>query len=175
MRIIAGSARGTRLAPVPQSVRPTSDRVRESLFNALGQFFSGEVLDLYAGTGALGMEALSRGAGHAVFVEKDRRALAAIRENLRRTRLADRGEVLAGDVGRVLDRMLTERRQFNLIFADPPYRIATAEVEGVLSRLGLLLAPGGLVVIESGGPPAGGTILGEGGTPRYGGPDVTII
>ena len=175
MRIIAGSARGTRLAPVPQSVRPTSDRVRESLFNALGQFFSGEVLDLYAGTGALGMEALSRGAGHAVFVEKDRRALAAIRENLRRTRLADRGEVLAGDVGRVLDRMLTDRRQFSLIFADPPYRIATAELEGVLSRLGLLLAPGGLVVIESGGPPAGGTILEKGATRRYGGTYVTIL
>ena len=175
MRIIAGSARGTRLAPVPQSVRPTSDRVRESLFNALGQFFSGSVLDLYAGTGALGMEALSRGAGHAVFVEKDRRALAAIRENLRRTRLADRAEVLAGDVGRVLDRMLTDRRQFNLIFADPPYRIATAEVEGVLSRLGLLLAPGGLVVIESGGPPAGGTILEKGATRRYGGTYVTIL
>jgi pantetheine-phosphate adenylyltransferase len=175
LRIIAGSARGTRLAPVPQSVRPTSDRVRESLFNALGQFFSGEVLDLYAGTGALGMEALSRGAGHAVFVEKDRRALAAIRENLRRTRLADRGEVLAGDVGRVLDRMLTDRRQFSLIFADPPYRIATAEVEGVLSRLGLLLAPGGLVVIESGGPPAGGTILEKGATRRYGGTYVTIL
>ena len=175
MRIIAGSARGTRLAPVPQSVRPTSDRVRESLFNALGQFFSGEVLDLYAGTGALGMEALSRGAGHAVFVEKDRRALAAIRENLRRTRLADRAEVVRGDVGRVLDRMLTDRRQFSLIFADPPYRIATAEVEGVLSRLGLLLAPGGLVVIESGGPPAGGTILEKGATRRYGGTYVTIL
>src|SRR3712207_8409759 len=102
------------------------------------------------------MEALSRGAGHAVFVEKDRRALAAIRENLRRTRLADRGEVLAGDVGRGLDRMLTDRRQFSLIFADPPYRIATAEVEGVLSRLGLLLAPGGLVGGEGGGAPAHG-------------------
>jgi pantetheine-phosphate adenylyltransferase/16S rRNA (guanine(966)-N(2))-methyltransferase RsmD len=175
LRIIAGTARGTRLAPVPENVRPTSDRVRESVFNALGQYFSGDVLDLYAGTGALGIEALSRGAGHAVFVEKDRRALAAIRENLRRTRLADRSEVVPGDVGRVLERMLTDRRQFSLIFADPPYRIATAEVEGLLSRLGPLLAPGGRVVIESGGPPAGGTILEKGATRRYGGTYVTIL
>ena len=69
MRVIAGTARGTRLAPVPKNVRPTSDRVRESVFNALGQFFSGNVLDLYAGTGALGIEALSRGSERAVFVE----------------------------------------------------------------------------------------------------------
>jgi pantetheine-phosphate adenylyltransferase/16S rRNA (guanine(966)-N(2))-methyltransferase RsmD len=175
LRIIAGTARGTRLAPVPESVRPTSDRVRESVFSALGQFFSGDVLDLYAGTGALGLESLSRGAGHAVFVEKDRRALAAIRENLRRTRLADQGEVVPGDVGRAVDRMLTGQRQFSLIFADPPYRIATAELEGLLSRLGPLLAPGGRVVIESGGPPAGGTILEKGATRRYGGTYVTIL
>jgi 16S rRNA (guanine966-N2)-methyltransferase len=153
LRIIAGTARGTRLAPVPTRVRPTSDFVRESVFNALGQFFSGEVLDLYAGTGALGIEALSRGCEGAVFVEKDRRALAAIRENLRRARVADRAEVFAGDVGRVLDRMLTDGRQFNLIFADPPYRIAATEVGGVLSRLGALLASGGRVVIESGEAP----------------------
>ena len=87
MRVIAGTARGTRLAPVPRGVRPTSDRVRESVFNALGQFFEGDVLDLYAGTGSLGIEALSRGCDRAAFVEKDRRALATIRENLRRTRL----------------------------------------------------------------------------------------
>ena len=85
------AARGVRLAPVPKGVRPTSDRVRESLFNSLGQFFDGgAVLDLYAGTGALGIEALSRGFERAVFVERDRRARAVIRENLRRTRFAER-------------------------------------------------------------------------------------
>ena len=69
MRIIAGTARGTRLAPVPRGVRPTSDRVRESVFNTLGQFFEGDcVLDLYAGTGSLGIEALSRGCDRAVFI-----------------------------------------------------------------------------------------------------------
>jgi pantetheine-phosphate adenylyltransferase/16S rRNA (guanine(966)-N(2))-methyltransferase RsmD len=175
VRIIAGTARGTRLAPVPRGVRPTSDRVRESVFNALGQFFEGDVLDLYAGTGSLGIEALSRGCDRAAFVEKDRRALATIRENLRRTRLQDRAEVVAGDVGRVLDRMLTDGRQFNLIFADPPYRIAATEVGGVLSRLGALLAPGGRVVLESGEAPAAGTQGEKGVTRRYGGTYVTIL
>ncbi|MDF2702112.1 MAG: hypothetical protein K0S10_1056, partial [Rubrobacteraceae bacterium] len=175
MRVIAGTARGTRLAPVPRGVRPTSDRVRESVFNALGQFFEGDVLDLYAGTGSLGIEALSRGCDRAAFVEKDRRALATIRENLRRTRLQDRAEVVAGDVGRVLDRMLTDGRQFNLIFADPPYRIAATEVGGVLSRLGALLAPGGRVVLESGEAPAAGTQGEKGVTRRYGGTYVTIL
>ncbi len=176
MRIIAGTARGTRLAAVPKGVRPTSDRVRESVFNSLGQFFDGEVLDLYAGTGALGIEALSRGAERAVFVERDRRALAAIRENLRRTRLPDRAEVVAGDVRRALDRMLTDGRVFNLIFADPPYRIAKTEVGGLVSRLRALLAPGGRVVIESGEAPQQGTKEGKKGvTRRYGGTFVTIL
>jgi pantetheine-phosphate adenylyltransferase/16S rRNA (guanine(966)-N(2))-methyltransferase RsmD len=175
VRVIAGTARGTRLAPVPRGVRPTSDRVRESVFNALGQFFEGDVLDLYAGTGSLGIEALSRGCDRAAFVEVDRRALATIRENLRRTRLQDRAEVVAGDVGRVLDRMLTDGRQFNLIFADPPYRIAATEVGGVLSRLGALLAPGARVVLESGEAPAAGTQGEKGVTRRYGGTYVTIL
>jgi pantetheine-phosphate adenylyltransferase/16S rRNA (guanine(966)-N(2))-methyltransferase RsmD len=175
VRVIAGTARGTRLAPVPRGVRPTSDRVRESVFNALGQFFEGDVLDLYAGTGSLGIEALSRGCDRAAFVEKDRRALATIRENLRRTRLQDRAEVVAGDVGRVLDRMLTDGRQFNLIFADPPYRIAATEVGGVLSRLGALLAPGARVVLESGEAPAAGTQGEKGVTRRYGGTYVAIL
>ncbi len=175
MRIIAGTARGTRLAAVPRGVRPTSDRVRESVFNSLGQFFDGEVLDLYAGTGSLGIEALSRGAELAVFVEKDRRALAAIRENLRRTRFSDRAEVIAGDVGTVLDRMLTDGRQFNLIFADPPYRIAATEVGGMLSRLGAILAPCGRIVIESGEALAEGMVGKKGATRRYGGTYVTVL
>ena len=175
MRVIAGTARGTRLAPVPRGVRPTSDRVRESVFNSLGQFFEGDVLDLYAGTGALGIEALSRGSEWGVFVEKDRRALGTIRENLRRAKVADRAEVVAGDVGRVLDRMLTHGRQFNLIFADPPYRIAATEVGGLISRLGALLTPEGRVVIESGEAPAAGMNAKKGVTRRYGGTYVTIL
>jgi pantetheine-phosphate adenylyltransferase/16S rRNA (guanine(966)-N(2))-methyltransferase RsmD len=176
MRIIAGTARGVRLAPVPRGVRPTSDRVRESVFNALGQFFDGgRVMDLYAGTGALGIEALSRGCELAVFVERDGRALAAIRENLRRTGFEGRAEVIRGDVGWRLDQMLAERHLFNLIFADPPYRIAATEVGGLVSRLGALLAPGGRVVIEGGEAPAGAAGGKKGVTRRYGGTFVTIL
>jgi pantetheine-phosphate adenylyltransferase/16S rRNA (guanine(966)-N(2))-methyltransferase RsmD len=176
VRIVAGSARGLRLAPVPPGVRPTADRVRESLFNSLGQFFDGgEVLDLYAGTGALGIEALSRGCERAVFVERDRRAVGAIEENLRRTRLSDRATVVRGDVGREVERMVAGGRRFRLIFADPPYRIAAQQVREVLPRLGAMLAPGGRVVVES------GDVLGEdakdekGTARRFGGTVLTIF
>jgi pantetheine-phosphate adenylyltransferase/16S rRNA (guanine(966)-N(2))-methyltransferase RsmD len=176
MRIIAGLARGTRLAPVPKNVRPTSDRVRESLFNSLGQFFDGgRVLDLYAGTGALGIEALSRGFDRAVFVERDRKVRDVILDNLHRTRFPDRAEVIGGEVEGILDMLEGRGEDFDLIFADPPYRIAAAEVGGNLHRLRSLLAPGGRVVIESGEAPvevAGGR---KGVTRRYGGTFVTIL
>jgi 16S rRNA (guanine(966)-N(2))-methyltransferase RsmD len=151
--------------------------VRESVFNALGQFFDGgDVLDLYAGTGSLGLEALSRGCERAVFVERDGRALAALRENLRRAGFRDRAQLVRDDVGRALDRLLAERRDaFNLIFADPPYRIAATEVERILSRLGVLLAPGGRVVIESGEAPVEADAGKKGVTRRYGGTFVTIL
>jgi pantetheine-phosphate adenylyltransferase/16S rRNA (guanine(966)-N(2))-methyltransferase RsmD len=174
LRVIAGSARGRRLAPVPEGVRPTSDRVRESLFNSLGQFFEGgSALDLYAGTGALGIEALSRGSERAVFVERDRRARSVILENLRRTGFVEQAEIIGGDVDAALGPLVERGVPFNLIFADPPYRIAAAEVGGILDRLRSLLAPGGRVVIESGeAPVAGGK---KGVTRRYGGTFVTIL
>ncbi len=176
MRVIAGSARGARLAPVPRGVRPTSDRVRESLFNALGQYFEGgRVLDLYAGTGALGIEALSRGSKQAVFVERDRTARAVILENLRRTGFTQRAEVLGGGVESVLGRLVGRGERFDLIFADPPYRIAAAEVGGILHRLHSLLAPGGRVAIESGEAPVEGAGGKKGVTRRYGGTFVTIL
>ncbi|HEV2744948.1 MAG TPA: pantetheine-phosphate adenylyltransferase [Rubrobacter sp.] len=176
MRIIAGTAGGVRLAPVPKGVRPTGDRVREALFNTLGQFFDGgDVLDLYAGTGALGIEALSRGCGRAVFVEKDRAARSTIQENLRRTGFSERAEVVAGEVGRVVERMAGRGRRFDLIFADPPYRILRSEVGGILGRLEELLAPGGRVVIEGGEAPLEDVFGRKGATRRYGGTFVTVF
>src|SRR3712207_5819970 len=153
MRIIAGTARGLRLSAVPQGVRPTSDRVREAIFNALGQFFDGgEVLDLYAGTGALGIEALSRGCERATFIEKNTKAARAIRENLVRAGFAREGQVLRADAEEVLGRLVSLRCKFNLIFADPPYRIPPREIGGVLRGLKVLLAPGGRVVVEGAAP-----------------------
>jgi len=177
LRIIAGEARGTRLVSVPNGVRPTSDRVREAVFNALGQFFDGgEVLDLYAGTGALGVEALSRGFDAATFVERNGRAVRAIRDNLERAGFSERGDVLRGDVEEVLERLLPKEQEYNLIFVDPPYKIAPTEIGGVLKRLAALLAPGGRVVVESGDPPplqSTGSLKGE--SRRYGGTVVTFL
>ncbi len=151
LRIVAGEARGIRLAPVPEGVRPTADRVREALFNSLGQFFDGgEVLDLYAGTGALGIEALSRGCDGATFIEKSGRTAAVILENLGRARFERRAEIIRGDVRGEVERLVREGREYHLIFADPPYRIAQSEIGEVLPLLMKLLAPGGRIVVESG-------------------------
>ena len=136
MRVVAGSARGVRLAPVPKGVRPVSDMAREGLFSSLGSAVAGSrVLDLFAGTGALGIEALSRGAAEAVFVERSRGAVAAIRENLRRTHLEDRSVVVGAAVNAILMRDDKDGAPFDLVLADPPYDLASAEVEAVLADL----------------------------------------
>ncbi len=126
MRVIAGTARGLRLdAPPGRSTRPTLDRVRESIFNALtsADLLAGSVvLDAFAGSGALGIEALSRGAEACVFVERDRAALAALRSNLERTRLADRSTVVPGDAFALLGSSgRLAGRSFGLALLDPPY------------------------------------------------------
>ncbi|HZP90701.1 MAG TPA: RsmD family RNA methyltransferase, partial [Actinomycetota bacterium] len=145
MRIVAGSAKGVRLAPVPPGVRPVSDVAREGLFSSLGDRVAGaRVLDLYAGTGALGIEALSRGAASAVFVERARRAVRTIRDNLERTRLASRAVVRAGDVVRFVMSDDKSIGPFDLCLLDPPYETGADELGRVLSALASgWLAPGG--------------------------------
>ena len=145
MRIVAGSAKGVRLAPVPRGVRPVSDMAREGLFSSLGAAVEGaRVLDLYAGTGAMGIEALSRGAEHAVLVERNRLALRTIRENLDRTRLSDRAEVIGGDVTRMLMGDDKFDGGFDLVLADPPYDAPAEMIVAVLAALAAgWLAPSG--------------------------------
>ncbi|HJU57194.1 MAG TPA: RsmD family RNA methyltransferase [Actinomycetota bacterium] len=148
MRIVAGSAKGVRLASVPRGVRPVSDMAREGLFSSLGAIVEGaRVLDLFAGTGAMAIEALSRGAEHAVLVERNRLALRTIRDNLERTRLGDRAESVAGDVTKVLADPLG--RPFDLVLADPPYDTPHRQVGGVLGALanGWLAEPRWTVVL----------------------------
>jgi 16S rRNA (guanine966-N2)-methyltransferase len=131
-------------------VRPTADRVKESVFSALGaRLESARVLDLYAGTGALAIESLSRGASVAVLVERDREALAAIAANLEATGMAP-ARVVRGDVAAVLGGPSPPEGPFDLILADPPYELGDDAVADVLGRLaaGGWLAPGALVVIE---------------------------
>ena len=123
MRIIGGAAKGRRLlAPKGQTVRPTAARVKESLFNILPRDFSGRtVLDLFAGTGNLSIEALSRGAEHAVLVDSSARSAAAIKANLRRLGLAAQTEVWVAPVARSLRSLARRRESFDFIFLDPPY------------------------------------------------------
>lgn len=160
MRVIAGSARGTRLAPVPPGVRPVSDRAREGVFASLGAAVPGSTcLDLYAGTGAMGIEALSRGADRCTFVERSRSAAAAIRDNLERTHLADRADVRTSDVGRFLRAQPDVHGGFDLVLLDPPYDTPATEIAQRLSDLAAgWLAPEGWTVVltrgHRGDPPA---------------------
>jgi 16S rRNA (guanine966-N2)-methyltransferase len=147
VRVIAGSARGVRLAPVPGGTRPLADRAREGLFSSLGEAVAGAaVLDLFAGTGAVGIEALSRGAGRAVFVDSSLDAVRAVRENLERTKLIERAGVIRKDVARALR---SDLGQFDLVFLDPPYALQGPALDAVLADLASLGAvePGGLVVL----------------------------
>jgi 16S rRNA (guanine966-N2)-methyltransferase len=137
VRIVAGSAKGVRLAPVPPGVRPVSDAAREGLFSSLAEQVPGaRVLDLYAGTGAMAIEALSRGAEHAVLVERDRAALRTIRENLERAKMGDRSQVVTTDVLSFVRTHDNLGPGPDLVFADPPYAIDQVELEAVLSALG---------------------------------------
>ena len=150
-RVISGSARGRRLAvPEGTATRPTSDRAREGLFSSLLSLLDLEqarVLDLYAGSGALGLEALSRGAAGVVFVESSPGVLPVLRENLAAVGLPG-GRVVAGSVPNVLGGPPPAR--FDLVLADPPYVTPDDEVVGVLERLseGTWLSPGAVVVVE---------------------------
>jgi 16S rRNA (guanine966-N2)-methyltransferase len=148
MRVIGGVAGGLTLKGPPRSgVRPTSDRVREAIFEVLAarQAPMARVLDLYSGTGAMGIEALSRGAEHCDFVEADPRACDVIRENLSRTHLADRGRLLPLPVARATGRL---QGPYDLVVADPPYEYDRAEAEVAAVIDAGLLASGGRVVIE---------------------------
>jgi len=151
VRIVAGAYGGRRIgAPSGDTTRPTSDRVREALFSMLGPLGEDVVLDLYAGSGALGLEALSRGAARAVFVERDRRALAALHANVATLGLsAERAVVRSGDAGRVARDAVAGGEAYDLVFLDPPYRLAAEAGAAVGATLVGLLAPGARVVTES--------------------------
>jgi 16S rRNA (guanine966-N2)-methyltransferase len=149
MRIIAGSRKGhTIAAPRGHDTRPTSDRVRENVFNLVGPVDGASVLDLYAGSGALGLEALSRGAARAVFVEHDADAVRAIERNLDRLRLTG-ATVLRRDAGSALAVEASAGRQYDLVLVDPPYDMYS-DLQPTLARyLPAVLAAGGLLVVET--------------------------
>ena len=152
MRVVAGELRGRRIeSPTGDATRPTTDKVREAVFNALVSLDAVEgarVLDLFAGTGAMGIEALSRGASHCVFVERDRAALTVLRDNIRMLGLEQRSTVSTGDATATT----VSAHAADLVIADPPYGFT--DWAGLLSNI----PQGALVVLESGSPidvPAG--------------------
>lgn len=152
MRVIAGRLRGRRLATVRgRDVRPTSDKVKGALFSILGSRFDltgARVLDLFAGSGALGIEALSRGAAQVTFVERSRAAAAVLRDNLAACKLTDESRLLQADVVTALRRLSTERQPFDVILLDPPYGTgAVAAALTQIAELGLL-RPGGWLICE---------------------------
>jgi 16S rRNA (guanine966-N2)-methyltransferase len=169
MRVVAGELRGRRLtAPADGTTRPTTDKVREAVFNALSTLdviIDARVADLYAGSGALGIEALSRGATHCTFVERGRAALSTVEANLAALGLRSRARVVAGDA-----RSVVARLDVDLVFADPPYgfddwpRLLAAMPEDV-----------GLVVAEADAPVAAPTGWSQARVKRYGRTWVTFL
>jgi 16S rRNA (guanine966-N2)-methyltransferase len=172
MRVIAGELKGQRLvAPRGWKLRPTSDRVREAIFSALGERVVGAaVLDLYCGTGALAIEALSRGAERAVLVDRDTRPALG---NIERLGLGERAELVRADAERWLAAAGGER--FDLVFVDAPYKLADPVTEDLNTHLPRLLAPGGRAIVESGaGRPLRIDSLARLRQRRYGAADVSI-
>jgi 16S rRNA (guanine966-N2)-methyltransferase len=144
MRVVAGSAGGTRLTRVPRGTRPLSDRAREGLFSSLADRVPGaRFADLFAGTGAVGIEALSRGAASCLFADTGSAAIRAIRENLSRTGLVDRAKVVRSDVLQALDR---EKGPFDVAFLDPPYDHPPGPLGEVLRRVTTLTSGGTMVL-----------------------------
>ncbi|WP_276352553.1 16S rRNA (guanine(966)-N(2))-methyltransferase RsmD [Cohnella caldifontis] len=150
MRVISGQAKGRPLKAVPgNTTRPTTDKVKEALFSIIGPYFDGErVLDLFAGTGGLGIEALSRGAGSAVFVDANPRSVEVVRRNLDATKLADRAEVYRNDAKKAIKAMEKKGQPFDLVFLDPPY--AMVDADRLLTEMEArgLLADGATAVVE---------------------------
>jgi 16S rRNA (guanine966-N2)-methyltransferase len=172
-RVIAGSAKGVRLAAPGPGTRPLTDRVKQTLFAVLEPDLAGAVvLDLFAGSGAGGIEALSRGAARALFVERDGGASRAIAENLRRTGLAERGEVVRRDVAAWLadEAGAGPAAPFGIVLIDPPYADTDA-LARALELIGPYLAPGGVVVAKHfwrDAPPAGPGLLASVRERRFG-------
>jgi 16S rRNA (guanine966-N2)-methyltransferase len=149
VRVIAGSLKGRRLrTPDWEGLRPTSDKLRETLFNIVAARVAGaRVLDGFAGTGAVGIEALSRGAAHVTFVERDRRAQALIAENLAHCGIGTGYTIVRAPVARAVETLRADPAfaPYDLVLLDPPYEMAAGEA---LARIDQVVAPGGLVVLE---------------------------
>jgi len=150
MRVISGSAKGRALkAPPGMNTRPTADKVKEAMFNMIGPYFDGGMaLDLFAGSGGLGIEALSRGMDRAVFVDMDKLSIQTINHNLEATGFADRSEVYRSEATRAIRTLAKRKYRFDLVLLDPPYRFTHVdELMLDIQELGLL-QDGATVLVE---------------------------
>jgi 16S rRNA (guanine966-N2)-methyltransferase len=177
MRIVAGERKGVRLAAPPgRGTRPTPDRVREALFAILADVADARVLEPFAGTGALGFEALSRGAEAVAFCELDPAALAVLRENAARLRYADRCTIRRQDGRRRLAADAAAGVTYDLILLDPPYRMLPSLTDHLARHLSGLLTPAGRAVLESdAGEPAPALPLPVLAERAYGGTRITVV
>ncbi|MBQ5933020.1 MAG: 16S rRNA (guanine(966)-N(2))-methyltransferase RsmD [Lachnospiraceae bacterium] len=151
MRVISGmAARRTLCTPAGMEVRPTTDRIKETLFNILAPYiYDVDFLDCFAGSGGIGIEALSRGAKSAVFVDNNRQSIVCIKKNLDTTGLNDKAYVLSMDYRAALSRLAAEGKSFDYIFLDPPYKMGVEEdAVKAIEKLGIL-KPDGRIIIEA--------------------------
>ncbi|MCR8845396.1 16S rRNA (guanine(966)-N(2))-methyltransferase RsmD [Paenibacillus sp. SC116] len=150
MRVISGTARGRSLKAVPgMNTRPTTDKVKEALFSMIGPYFDGgTALDLFAGTGGLGIEALSRGIDHAVFIDMDPKAIETIKHNVNAARVAEKAEIFRNDAKRALKAIAKRDMKFDLVFMDPPYRMTDADEMLTTMLEQEMLSEHAIVVIE---------------------------
>ncbi|MVO99204.1 16S rRNA (guanine(966)-N(2))-methyltransferase RsmD [Paenibacillus lutrae] len=150
MRVISGNARGRALKSVPgMSTRPTTDKVKEAIFSMIGPYFDGgKALDLFAGTGGLGIEALSRGLDSCIFIDREKKSLDTIRYNLEVTKLAERAEIYRNDAGRALKALGKRGIKFDLVFLDPPYRFKIIQELMETMRELSLLEESATIVVE---------------------------
>jgi 16S rRNA (guanine966-N2)-methyltransferase len=175
MRIIAGSRKGARIfAPKGHEVRPTGDRVREAIFNLVGPVDELDVLDLFAGSGAMGLEALSRGASQVTFVEADRAAAEMIVRNLEKLRL-EGATVLRDDAARKLAADAASGRRYDLVLIDPPYRMLARLLPTLAAYIPAVVAPEGIVVVESDAREEPELPLPQRTSRRYGSARVTVF
>lgn len=150
VRVISGSARGLKLnTPGDDRVRPTTDRVKESMFNIVQDWvYDSQVLDLFAGSGALGIEALSRGASQAVFCDNSLDSIKIIKSNIEKARVVDRSQIVSGDFKRCLRDMEAKNQSFDMIFVDPPYYEGLFEEVLDIIRSCKILKKDGIVIVE---------------------------
>lgn len=150
MRVISGTAKGRSLKAVPgMGTRPTTDKVKEAIFSMIGPYFDGgRVLDLFAGTGGLGIEALSRGMDRAIFTDMDKKSIETIKENVRATGFEDKAEIYRNDANKALKALAKRKAKFDLVFLDPPYRLKILRelVEALLQNE--LLEDRAIIVME---------------------------